>query len=517
MILFRNATNHRRIENWVRAGRLLRLTKGVYSTDLETDPAWQVRQNLIPILATLRPGAVISHRSALREDFGAEEGLVTLTDPTITQNYLISLPGVRVVVIPGPGPTPYDRDLGVGKTIGQMEDSTIHVSGLWRAILENLEPRRVVRALGQPITVSASDLKTFLADHLSTPEDVDRLQENIALGLSAAPHWRREAAKADRLLQRRRQDLAASAPFSTPGVDQRRVALFEDLARQLMRGIHGNESLWDDGLPDFPGRPTAGDRRFLNAAFYESYFSNYIEGTKFDPEDARAIALGRNAEREQRKEGHDIRALYKMYANPELFLRADRTADEFLANLKDWHGIFGAHVDKEMIHPGRFKDARNFAGSTAFVDPAQVEGTLRAAWEIGEHLLEPFDRAVFRAVSTVSIHPFLDGNGRITRLAAANVLGRAGKMRFLIPNVFREDYILVLRAFSNGNPVPVIRMFRRAMEISASIPFDKPFPELTRWLKERNAFLDPDDGKWRDAPVARKIAQEEGDPSPGMG
>ena len=120
-------------------------------------------------------------------------------------------------------------------------------------------------------------------------------------------------------------------------------------------------------------------------------------------------------------------------------------------------------------------------------------------------------------VSTVSIHPFLDGNGRITRLAAANVLGRAGKMRFLIPNVFREDYILALRAFSNGNPVPVIRMFRRAMEISASIPFDKPFPELTRWLKERNAFLDPDDGKWRDAPVARKIAQEEGDPSPGMG
>lgn len=131
-------------------------------------------------------GAVISHRGALRDDFGAEEGLVTLTDPTITQNYLISLPGVHVVVTPGPGPTPYDCDLGVGKTLGQM-DGTIHVSGLWRAILENLEPRRVMRALGQSITVPASDLKTFLADRLSTPKDVDHLQENIVLGVSVAP------------------------------------------------------------------------------------------------------------------------------------------------------------------------------------------------------------------------------------------------------------------------------------------------------------------------------------------
>ena len=347
MILFRNATNHRRIENWVRAGRLLRLAKGVYSTDLETDPAWQVRQNLVLILAVLRPGAVISHRGALRDDFGAEEGLVTLTDPTITQNYLISLPGVHVVVTPGSGPTPYDCDLGVGKTLGQM-DGTIHVSGLWRAILENLEPRRVMRALGQSITVPASDLKTFLADRLSTPKDVDHLQENIVLGVSVAPHWHREAAKADRLLQRRRQDLATNTLFLIPNTDQRRVARFEDLALQLIRGIHGNESLRDDGLPDFPGRPTVGDRRFLNAAFYESYFSNYIEGTKFDPEDARAIALDQNTEREQRKEGHDIRALYELYANPELFLRADHTADEFLTNLKDWHEIFGAHIERSV-------------------------------------------------------------------------------------------------------------------------------------------------------------------------
>ena len=73
----------------------------------------------------------------------------------------------------------------------------------------------------------------------------------------------------------------------------------------------------------------------------------------------------------------------------------------------------------------------------------------------------------------------------------------------MIP-IFREDYILAMQAFSGGNPIPVIRMFRRAAEISSSVPFELEFSDLTGWLREREAFSSPSEGKWRSDIVTQK-------------
>ncbi len=59
----------------------------------------------------------------------------------------------------------------------------------------------------------------------------------------------------------------------------------------------------------------------------------------------------------------------------------------------------------------------------------------------------------------------------------------------MIPTVFWEDYLLAVRAFSNGNPVPVICMFRQAALITASVPFEQPFADLTQWLGTRLRHL----------------------------
>ncbi|MHB8254220.1 MAG: Fic family protein [Acidiferrobacter sp.] len=485
MLVFRSETNRKMLENHENAGRLRRLSSGIYSSDLETDPAVQIRQNLVRVLAYLRPGAVISHRSAILPDFGASEGLVVVTEPALSGNYIHNLPGLIVLATPGPGPLASDARL-----------DGIYASSPWRAVLENQEPHRVIRVIGRAKQADTEASEAFLERNAITQATADGFLQGVALVVAATGKWAREQRSVDQLMQKKRAKAARQPLFLSPLMDQRRVVLFEGLAQQLRRGIHGNETLWGDGLSNFPARPVIGDNRFLNLAFYESYFSNYIEGTEFTPEDAHDIALDERVATGQSKEWHDIRALYKLYATPEMFLREDHSPGEFLENLKYWHAWFGEHKDKESIRPGQFKEKANRAGSTWFADPAQVEGTLCAAWEIGNALEEPFDHAVFRAVSTVSVHPFLDGNGRITRLAASNILGRVGKIRLMIPTVFREDYILALQAFSNGDPMPVIRMFKRAADITSSVPFVRDFGSLTAWLKARNGFASPDQAKW---------------------
>ena len=48
------------------------------------------------------------------------------------------------------------------------------------------------------------------------------------------------------------------------------------------------------------------------------------------------------------------------------------------------------------------------------------------------------------------VHPFADGNGRTARIAMNAYLTQAGLSRILIPTVYREDYVLPLRALSRS-------------------------------------------------------------------
>lgn len=58
-------------------------------------------------------------------------------------------------------------------------------------------------------------------------------------------------------------------------------------------------------------------------------------------------------------------------------------------------------------------------------------------------MTSPFARAVFMILLVSEVHPFADGNGRITRMMM-NV--HAGELRIVIPAVYRLNYLAVLRA-----------------------------------------------------------------------
>ncbi len=111
------------------------------------------------------------------------------------------------------------------------------------------------------------------------------------------------------------------------------------------------------------------------------------------------------------------------------------------------------------IDPGSFKTAPNRAGATHFVHPEYVLGTLRKGIELYADLPSGFPKAAFIMFLVADVHPFVDGNGRIARIMMNADLVFAGSSTIIIPTVYREDYLLALRALTRRNrPVPLVEM-----------------------------------------------------------
>jgi Fic family protein len=146
-------------------------------------------------------------------------------------------------------------------------------------------------------------------------------------------------------------------------------------------------------------------------------------------------------------------------------------------------------------HPGMFKTKVNQAGSTVFVAPELVNGTLDRGFEFYRALEEPFQRAVFMMLMVSEVHPFADGNGRTARIMMNAELVAAGQERIIIPTAYRIDYLGALKAFSrNGLTAPLIRMLDVAQRYTGMI--DWSGFELARvMLEESNAFAEGADAK----------------------
>lgn len=146
-------------------------------------------------------------------------------------------------------------------------------------------------------------------------------------------------------------------------------------------------------------------------------------------------------------------------------------------------------------NPGEFKAQANFAGNTAFVEPELVVGTLRRGFEMLRSLQGPFARAAFMMFLISEVHPFADGNGRTARTMTNAELIAGGQCRIIIPTVYREDYLLPLRALTRqGRPDGFLRMLDRAQELVSRIDFHDLALAL-KMLREANAFAEPDEAR----------------------
>jgi Fic family protein len=114
----------------------------------------------------------------------------------------------------------------------------------------------------------------------------------------------------------------------------------------------------------------------------------------------------------------------------------------------------------------------NRAGSTEFVAPELVVGTLRRGYEIGTSLTSPFARAVYMKFVTAEVHPFTDGNGRVSRIMMNAELVVAGEVRIVVPIVYRANYLSAMRAATNSeNFAAMYAMLEFARRYTAQVDF----------------------------------------------
>lgn len=145
--------------------------------------------------------------------------------------------------------------------------------------------------------------------------------------------------------------------------------------------------------------------------------------------------------------------------------------------------------------PGELETSANFAGSTAFVEPELVVGTLRRGFELFRSLREPFARAAFMMFLVSEVHPFTDGNGRIARIMTNAELIAGGQHRIIVPTVYREDYLLALRSLTRqGRTDPFLRMMDRAQAWVSGIDF-RDMDTALETLRATNAFAEPSEAR----------------------
>jgi hypothetical protein len=475
-VIFGSKENNNRIQKLLKDGIIRKISSRIYTTNFDEKPEEIIKRNILEIIGNLFPNSILSHRSAFEFEPTKDNYIF------VTHKYtkLLKLPGITISFIKGNGPIKGDN-----RFIGEL-----FVSQKPRAFLENMQISKglgdknktlpiplIEEKLDKIITVNGekgiNDLRDEakkIASKLNLKKEYEKLNRIISALLSTKPN---KYLNSEIGIAR-----ALKAPF-----DKNRIELLKILFNELSNGEY-------ESIPD-KNKTT---ESFRNFAFFESYFSNYIEGTVFTVEEAKKIIDTKKPMPSRDHDSHDVLGTYLLASNREGMKEVPNTPDELIDILKRRHTILLS--SRANMNPGEFKEINNQAGNTLFVDYSLVRGTLIKGFEFYNILEGSFRKAAYMMFLISEIHPFLDGNGRIARIMMNAEFVKNGESKIIIPTVFREDYLLSLRKLSRSkDPNAYIEMFSKAHKFSGGIHSNN-YDEMYSNLKSRNAFYEPDEGKY---------------------
>jgi Fic family protein len=469
-----DAVISRRISKWESDGVIRKIASRLYTSNFEDTAEDIIQRNIFPILGNLYPGAVLSHRSAFEFTPTANGQLF------VTYKYTkkVKLPGITIRFMEGSKAIEGDTSFSGDLMVSQQE----------RALLENLQVSRqtgadsktlqfpqieeklekIIRVNGEDELNAVRDRARDISKELGMPREFDKLNRIISALLTTRPARELKSPVA--------AARAAGLPF-----DPARVQLFEILFRELKQQEFKNREEQNNTT-----------QAYRNFAFYESYFSNYIEGTVFEIDTAKQIITTQQPLPARNEDSHDVLGTYQLVSNKQEMKIVPYSGENLLDILKYRHEILlSARADK---NPGKFKNKNNQAGDTSFVDMELVRGTLLQSFDFYKALVHPFAKAAYIMFVVSEVHPFLDGNGRMARVMMNAELSTAGHTKIIIPTVYREDYLGALRRLTrNNDPKVYIRMLERSQAFSHTI-YGSDMDAMEEKIRQSNAFKESNEG-----------------------
>lgn len=463
----------REISALLKRNLIRKIAPRIYTSNFSDEPDAIINRNWYRILAHLYPDAIVSHRSAL-EHKPTPGGHIFLT---YSYTEKVSLPGLTIHFLKGPGKINGDNAFFENLCVSQEA----------RAFLENLQASRktteskslpiveigerleaIVRARGEKGLNELRYEAKQLARKLSMEKEFKKLNEVIG-GLLGNR-------KSQNLKLRPANGTALGDPF-----DRDRIRLFESLYEELAGKV----------FPEYKEKNTS--NAYQTFAFFESYFSNFIEGIEFTVSKAKEIITTGKPVPSRHEDSHDTLGTYRIVSDREEMSVCPKSPDDFLNLMRRRHAILlHSRISKK---PGEFKDRNNAVGSVEFVDRQLVNGTLKRGFEWYSLLREPFAKAVYMMFLVSEVHPFNDGNGRIARVMMNAELSAKGLSKIIIPTVYKDDYMGALRKLTRQRVDDAyLRMLLRAYEFSSTLVGDS-IDEMEKHLIHCDAFKEPKDGQ----------------------
>jgi Fic/DOC family len=444
----------RAVQRRLQAGALVLMAKGVATSAPAAQWPALIARERVRVLAALLPEAVLGYRSAFNGGL-PDDGVLYLSG---TYNRTLALPGLTVSVHKGAAAQAGDMP---------MQGRDLYFPSEPRLLLENLTQSRGLakKSVGR----QAVESRLLSICDTRGEDALQRLRE-AASALAPALGFAKEYALLDALvgsiLRTRASQLTTVAgkartariPYDAP-YDGDRLALLEKLAAALRANPLRQ-----------PAEVALSPQARTHFAFLESYFSNFIEGTEFDVQEARAFALDGKPIADRPKDSHDILGVLRQAVSPAWAMQTLAAGEPVLAQLRARHA--DQMAQRPEVSPGEFKVKANRAGNTEFVDPVLVRGTLVEGSKILPSVPAGTARALLAMFLVAEVHPFADGNGRLARLVMNAELSAVGACRIIIPTLFREEYLDCLRVLTRSHdPAPFIAAMQKIQAWTAAFDY----------------------------------------------
>lgn len=462
-----DSSGNRNLRRMAESGDLLRIANGIYTRPTREPIADIVRRSWHELVAHLVPDGVVTDRTAF--------DVYPVTDEDGLAHIFLSAPRARnttrienLVIHVRPSVGPVQGDVPMMGTC---------VAGLARRYLDNLTPSRArqgpARTLGQ--------------------EDIERRLDAICAtqGIEAVNRLRDEAREVAPLLDRDREfDLLDGLIGTMLRTRQMKLRTRRAMARsrgtpydaECLRKVELLTGHLRDRAPYSIVDPNSAPERRRSSTFMEAYFSNYIEGTRFLVGEAVDIVFEGRIPGNRPEDGHDVLSGYEQLMALGGRSIREATPDDFVEEIQSYHREMMRQ--RPQIAPGCFKTKANQAGETTFVAPDLVLGTLEAGFPLIKVLDDPFARAVAAHFLLSEIHPFEDGNGRLSRLMMTKELTVSGLAHVVVPTVFRNDYLDALRALSHrDDPTIFVRSMEFCQKVSAACSANTIEGAIESWAR----------------------------------